>query len=120
MNHVRLSTLSAEEQRVEIAESLTRLREVSGQTVDCFAYPYGSLLDYTAESMAICEETGCRIACSNRYGPVRAEDGPYAFRRVTIDRSDHLTQFIAKVTGKLDALALQDSAAAMRLRRMLS
>ena len=63
---------------------------------------------------------GFAFAFSNRYGPVHADDGPLAFRRIWIDSTDTLKSFEDKVSGRLDVLRLQDSALGIRARRLLN
>lgn len=119
-HHPRLSTLSAEAQQMEIAGCRSDLEQILGQTVWAFAYPYGSALDYDATSERLVEEAGYTVACSNRYGPALACDGPYTLRRIWIDSSDTPASFRDKVLGRLDLLRLQDSGVGLGLRRWLN
>lgn len=119
-NHPRLSALDRAAQVEEIAGGKIELEAILGQPVTTFAYPYGSALDYTAESEEIVREAGFASAYSNRYGPVKASDAPFALRRIWIDSTDSLRSFEDKVSGRLDALQLQDSALGIRGRRWLN
>lgn len=119
-SHPRLSTLDRAAQVEEIAGGKVELETILGQLVTAFAYPYGSALDYTAESEEIAREAGFTSASSNRYGPVRSSDSPFALRRIWIDSTDSLRTFEDKITGRLDALQLQDSALGIRGRRWLN
>jgi peptidoglycan/xylan/chitin deacetylase (PgdA/CDA1 family) len=119
-SHPRLSKLSRAQQVEEIAGCKADLESILGQAITTFAYPYGSALDFSPESVEIVRDTGFTLACSNRYGPVRAADGPFAFRRIWIDCTDTRQSFEDKATGRLDALQLQDSAWAIRVRRWLN
>lgn len=119
-SHPRLSSLTRAEQMAEIAGCKADLEAVLGHAVTTFAYPYGSALDYSPVSVEIVREAGFALACSNRYGPVKATDLPFTLRRIWIDRTDTLWSFEDKVAGRLDALQIQDSALGIRARRWLN
>ena len=119
-SHPRLSSLGRAEQVEEIAGCKADLESLLGQPVTTFAYPYGSALDYSPLSVEIAREAGLTLACSNRYGPVKPSDLPFALRRIWIDRTDTLWSFEDKVSGRLDALQIQDSALGIRARRWLN
>lgn len=69
-NHPDLAVLTAEEQRQEIAGGKCRLEQIIGRRVRSFAYPYGSVTNYTRETIRIVKEEGFDCACSNFSGPV--------------------------------------------------
>ncbi len=119
-NHVRLSALERAAQTAEIAGCKADLEGILGRRVESFAYPYGSAWDYDGDSMALAEEAGFTLACSNRYGPVDVGDGPYGYRRIWIDSTDTLDSFADKVSGRLDILRLQDHAWGIAARRWLN
>ena len=119
-NHPRLSRLEAEEQRAEIFGSRDDISEHLGATPATFAYPFGSAADYDANSAALAREAGFGVAVSNRYGTVQSGDDPFALRRIWIDATDDMPMFIAKVSGRLDLLALLESSAALAFRRRLN
>ena len=119
-SHARLATLTPERQMEEIAGCKADLEDILEAPIRTFAYPYGSALDYDGESVAAVRRAGFAFAFSNRYGPVHADDGPLAFRRIWIDSTDTLKSFEDKVSGRLDGLRLQDSALGIRARRLLN
>jgi peptidoglycan/xylan/chitin deacetylase (PgdA/CDA1 family) len=120
LNHPRLARLDARAQRDEIAGCRDLLEQKLQRPVRAFAYPYGSALDYNAESMAAVREAGYAFACSNRYGPVDPDGCRWEARRIWIDATDSLPLFVAKVTGRLDTLRWLDSPMGIRLRRTLN
>jgi peptidoglycan/xylan/chitin deacetylase (PgdA/CDA1 family) len=120
MTHRRLSALALAEQEEEITRSRRLLEDTLGKAVTAFAYPFGSALDYTAETRALVKKAGYRLAVSNRYGVNAADADPWTLRRIWIDRSDTPSSYRDKVTGSLDALALFDSVPAIRLRRAVN
>ncbi len=117
LSHRRLSELSVEEQEEEVLGSIQLVKHHLGVESVPFAYPYGSVLDYTSATVAILERASPPYAVSNRYGPVSTTDGPWAYRRIWIDQTDTLETFQAKVSGRLDALSVLDSTVGMRARR---
>jgi len=68
--HPILSLLTAEEQLVEVQGSKTKLEEILGRSVQGFAYPYGLQSDYTADTSAIVQQAGFKLACANFSGMV--------------------------------------------------
>jgi peptidoglycan/xylan/chitin deacetylase (PgdA/CDA1 family) len=119
-SHPRLSMLDRARQTEEIAGSKQDLEAILGQPVTTFAYPYGSALDYSAESEAIARDAGYQWVCSNRYGPVKPSDVPFNLRRIWIDATDTPKSFADKVSGRLDGLQLQDSALGIHARRVMN
>jgi peptidoglycan/xylan/chitin deacetylase (PgdA/CDA1 family) len=120
LTHPRLSKLTFEEQRKEIIESTTTLGEILGKTVQGFAYPYGSILDFDRRSKRFVQESGCVYGVSNRYGPIESSSDRWAARRIWIDRSDTLDSFQSKVLGKLDGLWVLDTRVGVMARRLLN
>ncbi len=117
MTHPRLAGLSEAEQRHEIAQCKTTIEAEIGIPVECFAYPFGSALDFNQTSKSIVRESGYTFAVSNRYGVNRQGVDRWTLRRIWIDRSDTLESFRAKVEGRLDRLAWLDSGVGIRARR---
>jgi hypothetical protein len=68
----------------------------------------------------LAREAGFRYAFSNRYGVHRSGACPWTIRRIWIDSTDSLTSFQHKVSGRLDTLALLDTAPAVGARRLLN
>lgn len=118
--HPRLSALPPEDQAAEIGGCKADLEAIVGESIDAFAYPYGSALDYDASSREAAIQAGFAVICSNRYGPVYPEDAPIDLRRIWIDSTDTLASFESKVSGRLDFLRIQDSAWGIRARRLLN
>jgi peptidoglycan/xylan/chitin deacetylase (PgdA/CDA1 family) len=71
VTHPLLSALPLAVQRAEIAESKARLQEITGREITSFAYPFGGRADYTPATVALVQETGFSLACSNVHGLVR-------------------------------------------------
>jgi peptidoglycan/xylan/chitin deacetylase (PgdA/CDA1 family) len=58
LSHPVLGTLSAEEQRRELAESRSGLQELIGKEVDTVAYPYGKPADLNRDTARLAAEAG--------------------------------------------------------------
>lgn len=117
LTHPHLSCLDEAGQRREIYDGAGLIAEQLGAFPDSFAYPYGSLADYDDTSVRLVREGGFRYAVSNRYGTNPPNSDRWTLRRIWIDRTDSLATFQAKVTGRLDALAMLDSRLGIVLRR---
>lgn len=120
MTHPHLSRLSEDDQRREISESAREITDRLGRRPEAFAYPYGSLADYNDTSIRLVRETGFHYAVSNRYGVNPPGSDRWTLRRIWIDNTDTLETFQAKVSGRLDALAIFDSRPGIALRRTLN
>lgn len=73
VSHSSLSVLPAARQREEVVGSKQWLEDVTGEPVTVFSYPFGGKADYTAETVAICRQTGFTRTCSNFPGQWRGE-----------------------------------------------
>jgi peptidoglycan/xylan/chitin deacetylase (PgdA/CDA1 family) len=65
VSHSMLSALSPSVQHDEIRQSRADLEEILGTPVRSFAYPFGTLSDYTRETVSIVKQLGFDCACSN-------------------------------------------------------
>lgn len=65
VSHSMLSALPASDQRREIQQSKADLEEILGYPVRSFAYPFGTLSDYTSETVSLVKQIGFDCACSN-------------------------------------------------------
>jgi len=90
--HCHLTQLSEEEARFELLESKKLLEEITGQTIDLLAYPYG---DCNQAIERLSEECGYTAAWSVWNG----NNTPHSRWRVPLGRNDNLLRFIAKVSS---------------------
>jgi peptidoglycan/xylan/chitin deacetylase (PgdA/CDA1 family) len=70
VSHPQLSGLTMEEQSVQISASRRDLETLLSRQVTTFAYPYGTKLDYTEQSVDLVRHAGFTLACSNFPGQV--------------------------------------------------
>ncbi len=85
LSHPRVSGLSPEDARRELAESRTRLREKLGVPVAHFAFPYGRVNDCGPRDFEIARMSGYESVATTTKGVLKAGDVPYAYPRVTLN-----------------------------------
>jgi peptidoglycan/xylan/chitin deacetylase (PgdA/CDA1 family) len=90
-----------------VREQATRSREALesrlGQPVTAFAYPFGTLADFTAETADVIRESGYSCAFTSQHGAIRADADRFALPRVKIEGGEDLWMFEASIRGGLDA-----------------
>lgn len=70
VTHSVLALQPSEVQRQELVGSKKTLEEILGKPVSSFAYPFGTLSDYTPDTVEIVRQAGFNCACSNFFGVV--------------------------------------------------
>ena len=86
--HPVLGTLPVSEQELEIVQSKSDLEKITGQPVRSFAYPYGTLSDYTSETVDLVRSAGFECACSNYRGVVNNWAKRFELPRFVVQDSD--------------------------------
>jgi peptidoglycan/xylan/chitin deacetylase (PgdA/CDA1 family) len=84
VNHASLASLSIDAQRHEILESRVCLEAILRRPVKSFSYPFGKQQDYTPDTIALVQESGFSIACSNMSGVVSSTADLFQLPRVHI------------------------------------
>ncbi len=107
MSHPRLTRLSLEAARDEIAKSRLQLEDRLGTAINSFAYPYG---DYSSELEKVVHESGYSAACSIVRGNLHAPRDRFHLKRVPIDEWTGLSRFQWRLSSIYDL--------EYRLRRM--
>ena len=82
--HAQMSARPKEEQRTEITGSKARMEAILKRPVHSFAYPFGGLADYTAETIDVVREAGFLTACSSSGGLVTGATSPYELPRFMV------------------------------------
>lgn len=82
--HAILSRLPLAAQREEIATSLARLRELTGEPADLFAYPRGHRGDWDENTLDFLREAGAPFAFTTVLGPCRRRSHPLELPRVFV------------------------------------
>ena len=112
LTHRSMARLPRAEAVHEAGASRQRLEDVIGRPVTAFAYPFGTRLDYSAETTEILREAGYEIAFTSQHGAVRPGLDPLLLPRVKVEAGDPAWLFPLLRRGALDAWALVDAAGA--------
>jgi peptidoglycan/xylan/chitin deacetylase (PgdA/CDA1 family) len=96
-SHPRLSKLSREQARQEIAGSKAALEDTLGESVDFFAYPYG---DYDPGVRDAVAQAGYRAAVTCSRGAANTAPGPFEIPRKAISWGDNLAGVLWKLAFK--------------------
>jgi len=105
VTHSRFSELTEESQEWELRESKNSLESILGKTVDVFAFPFGSLVDFSLGSLKLVKKVGYRLGCANYPGIVDDRSDHCALPRVLV-RDIELSRF--KVLIKKARMGLVD------------
>lgn len=99
VNHRRLSELSKEKQKEELENSKDRLEKIIGGKISLFAYPFGGMHDFNADTLSLAEEVGFSFAFANNQKLAKNGCNRYSLPRINIrDISiDNLKKLIFKV-----------------------
>ena len=92
--HAKLTELTPEEARAQIADSRKELEQAVGCEVRHFCYPYGW---YGPEHQAMVREAGYATATTTQRGRVHAGDDLYTLRRIMVARATNPMQFFMKI-----------------------
>jgi peptidoglycan/xylan/chitin deacetylase (PgdA/CDA1 family) len=84
MTHTSLSAQAIDEQRIEITKSRQTLREIIGQPIRSFAYPFGTRGDYGTETVSAVEAAGFDCAFSNFSGLCRRRASRFELPRFLV------------------------------------
>jgi len=101
VNHAVLSARPVDEQRVEIESDRDELARLCGHPIPTFSYPYGSLEDYSAETVELVSAAGFDGACSNHTGVVKPWTDRFRIPRVIV-RDWDAPRFSAEIAGWFD------------------
>jgi len=101
VTHPILSTIGADAQRSEIADSRRRIAEEVGREPRFFAYPNGGTSDFDLDTVRILKECGFEAACSTVQGPNVPGCDVFRLQRIGVGADPwHLLE--ARFSGLLD------------------
>lgn len=107
-NHVSLKSLNASQVEYELAHSFQRIASEIGEPPAGFAYPYGTLRDFSLETGRIAGKVGYRYAATAIHGLNRPGCDIFTLRRTSITAGDGIRSFRMIMKGSLDPWALVD------------
>jgi peptidoglycan/xylan/chitin deacetylase (PgdA/CDA1 family) len=91
VTHPSLARLPLTEQRAEIEESKRWLTDVLERPVRNFSYPFGKLVDYGPDAVALARAAGFERAYTNTSGAVKPGTDPYQLPRLHVQDWDGAT-----------------------------
>lgn len=98
VTHARLSALSEDEQRHEIASSKGQLEGLLSREITVFSYPFGGKDHYDRTSVRLCREAGFRKAAANFPGQAHRWTDPFQIPRQLVRNWDEGT-FASRMRG---------------------
>lgn len=115
-SHPRLSDCTAEQCAEELTLGRFEIAQRLGRRIDLLAYPFGQPHDYTRETEAAVRKAGYRYAFTTLQRTLDDNDRPFALPRITIDAGDTMEDFVAKIEGRRNFMALVDHFRAATVR----
>lgn len=100
LSHRHLTRLNFPDREREIREGKSRLEDDLGQAISFFSYPYGAL---DAQVVDQVRSAGFAGAVSTIRGAVRRDENPFVMRRMTVIGKPGRSEFLAYLTGAMDA-----------------
>mgnify|MGYP002632340766 CR=1 FL=1 len=96
-HHPILANLSAEDQRLEVRQSVDHLTQVLGEQPRYFAYPSGRVTDFNEASVEAVRASGLRAAFTTIEQPFDGRSGVYRIPRIGVSDGMSLRRFAAKL-----------------------
>lgn len=93
-SHADMTQITNERLKYELTESKKILEEISGLSLVSFCYPSGRFNDQVITELM---EAGYTNAVTTQYGKYSLEDSIYKIKRVRINYTDSLQNFISKI-----------------------
>lgn len=100
-SHKRLSRLSQDKMKEEIAIPKKKLEEYLGRKIALFSYPHGS---FNNRVISLLKSEGFTGACCSERGVNNSYTDPYRLKRTEITSFDTLFEFKKKILGCYDLL----------------
>jgi len=94
VHHKMFRYFTPNEAKAEYEQSRRYLQQLSGQAVDCFAFPYGRLVEVSCENIKLLQQTDYKFAFSAIAGNLNQQwiSGKYYLPRINV--SEKITQKI--------------------------
>jgi len=87
----------------ELSRSKEMLEQRLGSPVTAFAYPFGTVTDYSAAIAKQAADLGYRLAFTSQHGAIRRGDDALTLARTKVEAGESLATFNSLVHGGLDA-----------------
>ena len=99
VTHVNLACAPEADAIREIADSKSRIENVTGKSVRYFAYPYGDRSAFNERIKKAVKDRGYERAYTNIAGFNKQNADPYELRRIRIYNTDNMFRFKMKLRG---------------------
>lgn len=106
VDHKKMSKLSVEEMRRQMAVSRSTLEDLLSTSVTMFAYPYGRLGEFSSLTEQILSESGYEIGVTNHWGTRNSPRDILCLRRISLREKDSMKTIRQKIEGLYDGIAL--------------
>jgi len=82
LSHSAIKNRSMKERKIEIEESIMKLKDISGTNIELFSYPFGVYgKDYDEKDNELCKIVGIRKTFSTNFGAWNEIDGDMNIKR---------------------------------------
>jgi peptidoglycan/xylan/chitin deacetylase (PgdA/CDA1 family) len=102
LSHRSLGSMAREDAAKEAEASRSRLEDTLGISVDAFAYPFGTVLDFNSQTAEVLSDKGYRYLFTSQHGAVGAGTTSLEIPRIKIENGDTLWMFKRTTRGCLD------------------
>ena len=89
LHHKMFRYMTSNEALEEYNESCTYLQQLTGQSIDCFAFPYGRLVEVSCKNIKLLEQTSYKFAFSAIAGNLNQQwlSGKYYLPRINVSET---------------------------------
>jgi peptidoglycan/xylan/chitin deacetylase (PgdA/CDA1 family) len=108
VDHLSMRRLSTEQMRRQAVDSKHALEDLLSRPVVSFAYPYGTMDDFSKATRAELRAAGYKIAVTSRWGTMNRVSDLLALKRIFFRHSDGTSEVIAKAEGHYDWFAMKE------------
>jgi peptidoglycan/xylan/chitin deacetylase (PgdA/CDA1 family) len=108
VDHLSMRPLAAAEMKRQAVLSKIPLEELLGRPVTMFAYPYGTLSDFSAATARVLGDAGYQIGVTSHWGSTNSLRRLLGMKRIFFNRKDGTKELRGKVEGDYDWIALKE------------
>lgn len=101
-SHTSITSLSSDQGMNELCESKRALEDITGQVIEYFAYPYGTIRDFNELTDIQLAQAGYLAAFTSQHGSIGLNEHRFRLPRIKVDGGDSISIFREAVTGGLD------------------
>lgn len=110
IHHRSLGRMSIDEAREEAERSRELLEQRLGRSVSSFAYPFGTLADFSDATARVLRKAGYTTVWTSQHGAVARGMDAFSLPRIKVEGGEPLWMFTLACRGALDAWRVVDRA----------